>query len=159
PAYSQWLARRHPDRADENLLKTVETLWEASHKLALFLEPGKDEPGKPEIVDFNQLSQGAIKLDKQLAALHEQGKDPGRESMAKTTITAWRDATDALAVPDPATRLGQLTNIRRISRDLLVRTAGAQPRAETPPTKSDGSPAKKDEVLTPGKVERQAQAA
>jgi hypothetical protein len=157
PAYSQWLGNRPPDRPDDELLKKLESLWEYTHKLTLFLEPGGDEPGKPAIVDFDELSKGAIKLEKEYAALYDQWKESWRESTAKTTITAWRDATDAMVVPDPITRLQLVSNVRRISRDILVRTAGAPPRSATAAAKPDGATAKQDDTITPAKAEKQAQ--
>src|SRR5262249_44883019 len=76
PGYAAWLGARPPSQpdADAELLKEVEQLSEQAHTLALMLEPGRDEPGKPEIVDFDALARQAVEMEKAYRALQEQWK-------------------------------------------------------------------------------------
>jgi hypothetical protein len=135
PYYSWWLAgrRQSPDRekSDEQLLKSIEELWEQTHRLAALLEPGRGGPDKPEMVDVKSLRELATGLDKKYQALQTQWTESWRESSVIDSPATWRDAHDALEVPvpDAALRLRLLGNARRISRELQLRTAQNEAKA------------------------------
>src|SRR5262249_18705720 len=79
PGYGHWLGRRNPSRSDTQLFTDVEQLCAQAHTLAFMMEPGRDEPGKPEIIDFAALAKQAVEMDKQFQALEEQWKESWRE--------------------------------------------------------------------------------
>src|SRR5262249_16790310 len=149
--YAAWLGARPPSQPDAELLKEVEQLSEQAHTLALMMEPGRDEPGKPEIVDYDALARQAVEMDKAYRALQEEWKEAFGEALAKTSVASWRDGADALLVPDPTLRAQLVTNLRRISRELLVRSAGGAAPVR------DEETAPGDKRATPLTPEREAQ--
>jgi len=96
PDYSAWLAHRHSDELQDNLTRTVESLWKETHESTDLLEKPRDD------LDFDSLAKNRWKpLSNGLTQLEKQFAEKGFQAETARLKEDWEALTAAAAVPFP----------------------------------------------------------